>query len=129
MTDPLDGYRGYEHLDQAIEDLLVSAGTGADGIADTAQLLSDAQAINQFIGSPAGKLLLARHDEAVGALLRALTADDYTRQEVLHRCEAYRVQALSFGALLRAVQEAAAVQQQMEDEQMQDQQATDVNEP
>ena len=122
--DPLEGYRGHENLDEDLVELLVQAG-GREF--DAAKQLNDAQAINQFLKGAAGQLLLEKHDEAVTRLLMALTTNKCEDDEILRLCTNYTIQSHSFGLLLQTVREADELRNQIEQEQIDEQQATEPN--
>lgn len=127
QKDPLKDYRGYENIDDDVREILVAAGqAGSDYVLDAAKQINDAQHITQFLSGPAGKLVLQTTDGILKKLLKCLTAQSYQHSEVEKLCEDYRFHALSMGVLFQAVQEAGELQKQLEQEQIDDQPAADL---
>lgn len=125
--DPLDGYRGFEALDDETQELLgVLAKTDIDD-QTLLQSLDDASEVSKFLMSAPGKVLRMALKTAETEMLLYASSDKPIRDIVKIAME-YRIKSTSLGLLLQTVRDAEEAKDNRENELVQDLESVDYQE-
>lgn len=117
--DPLDGYRGFEPLDDDTRELLaVLAESDSDDLS-LLETLDNASEISKFLQSAPGKLLRMDVKQAESKILR-YAASDLPVEKIVELATEYRIRSNSLGLLLQVVRDAEEMKQNRENELVQE---------